>query len=125
MSTKSIIISQITNFITELSTTYPDNNDIIMFKEKFIMVKSINSQLIIDYFIKYVYTHKEMIKKENDDFFLNGGGQEEINDKYGLSLRDNLKDIWSTSMTDDNKKIVWRYFKTFVLLIDKYILENA
>jgi hypothetical protein len=28
-------------------------------------------------------------------------------------------------MSEENKKIVWKYFKTFILLIDKYIVENA
>lgn len=125
MSIKNIIITQISNFIEELCTTYPNNNDLILFKEKFYMVKGINSKLIVDYFISYVYPHKEIIKSEEESFFLEGGGQEEINDKYGLRLRDSLKNIWSNEMTSENKKIVWKYFKTFILLIDKYILENA
>lgn len=125
MSTKSIIITQISNFIEELCTTYPNDNDLFLFKEKFNLVKGINSQLIIDYFIKFVYPHKESIKNENESFFLEGGGQEEINDKYGLRLRDNLKSIWSTEMSLENKKVVWKYFKTFILLIDKYIVESV
>ena len=53
------------------------------------------------------------------------GGQEELNDKNGLRLRDNLKELWTNQMKDENKKVVWKYFKTFILLIDKYILENT
>ena len=33
--------------------------------------------------------------------------------------------MWKNEMKDENKKIVWKYFKTFILLIDKYIVENA
>jgi len=124
-STKTIIITQITNFIDELVNTYPANQEMKIFKEKYLMVKSINSQLIIDYFIQYIYPFKNTIKEENENFFLEGGGQEEINDKYGLRLRDSLKEIWQNEMKDENKKIVWKYFKTFILLIDKYIVENA
>ena len=40
-------------------------------------------------------------------------------------MRDNLKDLWTNKMNDENKKIVWKYFKTFILLIEKYILENV
>ena len=87
------------------------------------MLKSVNSQLIIEYFVKYIYVHKEIIMKEDVSFFLDGGGQEEINNKYGLRLRDNLKNLWLNEMKDENKKVVWKYFKTFILLIEKYISE--
>lgn len=123
MSTKNIIITQITNFIDELCTTYPQNTEIQIFKEKYNMLKSVNSQLIIEYFVKYIYVHKEIIMKEDVSFFLDGGGQEEINNKYGLRLRDNLKNLWLNEMKDENKKVVWKYFKTFILLIEKYISE--
>lgn len=123
MSTKNIIITQITNFIDELCTTYPKNSEIQIFKEKYNMLKSVNSQLIIEYFVKYIYVHKEIIMKEDVSFFLEGGGQEEINNKYGLRLRDNLKNLWLNDMKDENKKVVWKYFKTFILLIEKYISE--
>lgn len=125
MSTKGIIITQITNFIDEICSTYKNNNDMHLFREKYNMVKGINSQLIIDYFIKFIYPHKESIKNQDETFFLSGGGQEEINDKYGLRLRDNLNNLWVNEMKEENKKIVWKYFKTFILLIDKYILENV
>ena len=123
MSTKNIIITQISNFIDELCTTYPQNTEIQIFKEKYNMLKSVNSQLIIEYFVKYIYVHKEIIMKEHVSFFLDGGGQEEINNKYGLRLRDNLKNLWLNEMKDENKKVVWKYFKTFILLIEKYISE--
>ena len=124
-NTKSIIITQITNLINDLTTTYPDDKEMMIFKEKYNMLKSFNSQLIIDYFIQFIYPYKELIKNENETFFLEGGGQEELNDKNGLQLRDNLKELWINNMKDENKKIVWKYFKTFILLIDKYILENT
>ena len=123
MSTKNIIITQITNFIDELCTTYPQNIEINIFREKYNMLKNVNSQLIIEYFVKYIYVHKEIIMKEDVSFFLDGGGQEDINNKYGLRLRDNLKNLWLNEMKDENKKVVWKYFKTFILLIEKYISE--
>jgi len=125
MSTKNIIITQITNFIDELVNTYPNNNELVIFREKYSLLKNANSQLIINYFIQYIYPHKDVIKNEDEKFFLEGGGQEEINDKNGLKFRDNMKQLWNNNMTENNKKIVWKYFKTFILLIDKYIVENV
>ena len=124
-NTKTIIINKITNFIDELINTYPQNNELKLFKEKYIMIKSVNSKLVLEYFIKYIYPHKENIRNENEQFFIEGGGQEEIQDKNGLKFRDNMKNLWNENMKEENKKVVWKYFKTFILLIDKYILENA
>ena len=124
-NTKTIIINKITNFIYELINTYPQNNELKLFKEKYIMIKSVNSKLVLEYFIKYIYPHKENIRNENEQFFIEGGGQEEIQDKNGLKFRDNMKNLWNENMKEENKKVVWKYFKTFILLIDKYILENA
>ena len=62
---------------------------------------------------------------QNVDFFIDGGGQEELSDKYGLRLRDNLTNLWKNEMNEENKKIVWKYLKTFILLIEKYIRENV
>lgn len=125
MSVKNIIITQISNFIDELDSTFPNNKDIMIFKEKYSMLKSINSQLILDYFIQFIYPHKKRIMEQDDNFFLEGGGQEELKDKNGLNMRDNLRDLWTNKMSDENKVVVWKYFKTFILLIEKYILENV
>ena len=125
MSTKLIIITQITNFINDLNTSFPDNSDIKIFKEKFTLLKGINSQLIIDYLIKFIYPHKDKIMKEDEIFFVEGGGQEKINDTNGLNLRDNIRGLWVNEISNENKKIVWKYFKTFILLLDKYIVENV
>jgi len=125
MSVKQVIIQQITNFINELNSIFPENKDLMIFKEKYEMLKSINSQLILDHFIQFIYPHKKRIISQDDTFFLEGGGQDEIIDKNGLNMRDNLKDLWTNQMSDENKVVVWKYFKTFILLIEKYIVENA
>ena len=125
MSIKNIILNQISNFIDELDSAFPENKDIMIFKEKFNMLKSINSQLIIDYFIQFIYPHKQRIMSQDDNFFLEGGGQEEIKDKNGLNMRDNLRNLWTTQMSEENKTVVWKYFRTFILLIEKYIVENV
>jgi hypothetical protein len=80
--------------------------------------------LIIDYFIQYIYPHKERIKNADETFFLEGGGQEELKNINKLKFRDNIKSLWINDMSDDNKEIVWKYFKAFVILCEKYILEN-
>ena len=124
MTTKQIFLQQTDNFINELCTICPKNTEILLFREKYNMVRSVNSTLIIEYFVQYVFPFKPMIMNEEDKFFLDGGGQEELKDKSGLKMRDRLKTLWISEISDENKTIIWKYFKIFILLCEKYIIEN-
>jgi UV DNA damage repair endonuclease len=124
MTTKQILLQQIENFINEICTIFPNSNEMLLLREKFTMIKSMNSKIIIEYIIRHIYPLKQMILEQNEEFFLNGGGQEEIKDNSGLRFRDNIRKLWMTEMIDENKEIVWKYFKVFVILSDKYIKEE-
>lgn len=124
MTTKQILLQQIDNFTSELCTIFPQNNEILLLKEKYSMIKSMNSKLVVEYIIQHIYPLKQMILDQNEDFFLSGGGQEEIKDSSGLRFRDNICKLWVSQMTDENKEIVWKYFKVFVILSEKYIKEQ-
>ena len=68
---------------------------------------------------------KEKLEQmEDDKFFLEGGGQDELKDNSGLKFRDNIKNMWLSEMSDENKEIIWKYFKIFVILSEKYIMET-
>jgi len=125
MSTKQIFLQQTDNFINELCTIFPKNNELLVFREKYNLIRSINSTLILEYFLKYVYPLKKKIMEEDESFFLEGGGQEELKDKSGLKFRDNITSLWIGEMSQDNKVVVWKYFKIFMILCEKYILENS
>jgi len=124
MSVKQTLLQQIDNFINELCTIFPKNNDILLFREKYILIKSANSKLVIEYFIQFIYPLKKKIMNQDESFFLDGGGQEEIKDTSGLKFRDNIKTLWVAEMSPENKEVVWKYFKIFVILCEKYIMEN-
>ena len=124
MSIKQIFLQQTDNLINELCTIFPNHNEILLFREKYNLVKSANSKLIIEYFVMYIFPFKQKIMDEEESFFIDGGGQDEIKDTSGLKFRDNIKNLWVSEMSIDNKNIIWKYFKTFVILCEKYILEN-
>jgi hypothetical protein len=125
MSYKQLLLQQIDNFTGELCTIFPHNSDILLLKEKYSMIKSMNSKLVIEYIIQHIYPLKKMILEQDENFFLNGGGQEEIKDNSGLRLRDSICKLWMGEMSSENKEIVWKYFKVFVILAEKYLIENA
>ena len=124
MSTKQVLLTQIDNFINELCTIFQNNGEILVFREKYNLVRNVNSNLVIEYFITYIYPFKKNIMNKEEDFFLQGGGQEELKDKSGLKFRDNIKTLWINKLSDENKEIIWKYFKIFILLCEKYIVEN-
>lgn len=123
-SIKQLFLQQVDNFMNDLCLTFPKNGDILLLKEKYGIIKSANSTLILEYFVEYVYKHKSEIMNENENFFLSGGGQEEITHQSGLRFQQSMHTLWMNNMSQENKAIVWKYFKVFVLLIEKYILEN-
>jgi len=124
MSIKQTFIQQIDNFLNELCTIFPHNGEIQLLNEKYILIRSANSNLVIEYFVEFIYPFKNQIISEDEIFFISGGGQEEIKNNSGLKFRDNIKKLWVTEMSDENKEIIWKYFKIFILLSEKYILEN-
>ena len=94
MTTKQIFLQQLDNFINELCTIFPSNNDILLFREKYLLIKSANSKLVIEYFIRFIYPLKTKVMEKDETFFLDGGGQEEVKDTSGLKFRDNIKNLW-------------------------------
>lgn len=125
MSTKQVLLTQIDNFINELCIIFQNNGEMLLFREKYNLVRGVNSNLIIEYFISYIYPFKKNIMNKEESFFLDGGGQEELKDKSGLKFRDSIKTLWITQLSEENKEIIWKYFKIFILLCEKYIIENT
>ena len=123
MSIKQIFLQQTDNFMNELCNII-NTGDMLLFKEKYNFIRNANSKLIIDYFVQFVYPFKSQIMSQDDKFFLEGGGQDELKDNSGLKFRDNIKNMWLSEMSDDNKEIIWKYFKVFVILSEKYIMET-
>jgi hypothetical protein len=122
-SAKSFFLEQSENLITYLLSELPDNINIKMFNEKYYFAKKINSSKIINAFIKFVLPHKDKIFNRDDEFFLNGGGQEKLQKEKYKNMYDyslDLKDNWN-GMNDEQKEIIWKYFKILVILAEKHV----
>lgn len=118
-------MKQIENFIEEISILFPDIKSIKLFRHQYEMVKMTNPKVLLENFIQYIYPHKKEIILENEDFFKGGGGQDFVNGNDNLTkFRDTMSDIWIEKLSEENKKICWKYFKVFVLLSERYIKET-
>ena len=94
MSIKNTFLQQIDNFMEEFLKIFPQKVEIQLFIQKYNLIRTANSTLVIEYFIKYIYPHKNQILNQDENFFIIGGGQEELKDNNGLKLRDTNKNLW-------------------------------
>jgi hypothetical protein len=120
---RSVFIQQLDSFVEEISTLYPEEKEIMLFAEKYKLIKGANNKFVIESFVTYVLPLRDQILNKNEDFFMNGGGQEAIKDDYSSKLRDIIKNVWIHKMSEVNKEIIWKYFTVFVKLSEKYAIE--
>lgn len=123
MQIRTVFIQQLDSFVEEIATLYPEEKEIMLFAEKYKMVKGVNNKFIIESFVTYVLPFRNQIMSKDEDFFLNGGGQDALKDDYSTKLRDIIKNVWVHKMSDINKEIIWKYFTVFVKLSEKYATE--
>ena len=123
MSTYKTKFLKITeNLIDELLRILPGDKNIILFQEKYYLIKKVNSTLVINSFVKYVIPFKKEIMEKNENYFLNNGTKEDLGEKkYKYSI--DLKENWKT-LDDQNKEIVWKYFQVLLVLTEKYLMET-
>jgi hypothetical protein len=94
-----------------------------MFNEKYYLIKKTNSAMIINAFIKFVLPQKDKIFSRDEEYFMNGGGQEKLKqdkykDKYQYSL--DLKENWK-NLSEEQKEIICKYFKILIILAEKHV----
>lgn len=122
-SAKSFFLEQTEKLIEYLLKELPDDVNIKMFNEKYYLIKKTNSAMIINAFIKFVLPQKDKIFSRDEEYFMNGGGQEKLKqdkykDKYQYSL--DLKENWK-NLSEEQKEIIWKYFKILIILAEKHV----
>jgi hypothetical protein len=113
-------------FVSDLLKLYPNDTDFQTLKTSLSMLHLVDDRKLMRLFRKYVHDdYKTKLLNKNDDFFLNHDYNEEVgefgDDKVDLSngLIKKLKDYW-VNISEENKEIIWKYFKVLILLCDKY-----
>mgnify|MGYP006083489963 FL=1 len=126
--------NQLLSLITEL-INYFDDSKMKILKEKISIVTSVNSTLIITLFLNNIYKFKDNIMKKEESFFLKHITPDNVSDLYSknkelatennINIIDviNLKDYW-TSLHNDDKETIWKYFQVLIVLSEKWALQN-
>ncbi len=113
-------------FINDLITVYPQDDDLYKFKTSISMLLLVNEKQAIKIFKDFVYPkYKDHILNRDEKFFLTHDYTEDVNGvseqapEFTDQLIVKIKSYWET-MTDDNKNIIWNYFTLLIKLVEKY-----
>lgn len=124
--------TQLENMLDDLIRIFPDAKDIKVYREKFLLARGANSQLVLLVFLKYVYPYKQKIFDRDEDFFLSDNLTNEItnNDEirketeadseYILTKALGLKGLWKR-MDEEQRDTLWTYFRVLVVLCERYV----
>ena len=110
----------IISFLDELIDQFPKEPDLVIFriflKDRLPIVN------VMNYFVHKVLPLKNMVSERNEDFFLNHCTlMEDIQSKEKRGKVNNFKKLWrSDRLDDDDKKIMWDWFDSFIFLAEKY-----
>ena len=129
--------NSIDNLCLGLIKFFPGQRDIKLYREKISWARSVNPQLILQYFLKHVYPFKSQIMERNEQFFLddnyikdkiinndnlkndikNGG---DVDDEYILMKAVNFKKLYENS-TPQQKDFIWNSFRACILFCEEYV----
>lgn len=123
MRTLMIFNNQIESLFEDLikvSCNMSINKEISMTYEKFKLLRKANADKSFLYFTQYILPYKQNIISRDENFFL--GMEVDVDAKFDIVGM--LKNCWTT-LTDDNKDVIWRYFYVLIQLCEKIIKEKC
>lgn len=107
------------SFLDELIGQFPSEGDLVIFR---IFLKDrVEIHGIMNYFVSHILPLKQMVTERDENFFLNKCNLfESVNqDKKGKINK--FKMLWKSECLDeDDKKVVWEWFDSFILITEKY-----
>jgi len=111
-----------TEFIDDVISLFPNDSDLRMYKTAIVTAIKFDNKLAINIFNDSVVNkYGKQLLDRDESFFLNHDYNEVgINKEYN-ALIDKVKNYWTT-MNDENKNIVWKYFKVLILLSQKIVI---
>ena len=113
------------NLIDDIITIFPNDQKIQRYKALYNVAKDTNSKLIISQFYQHVVTsNKDKVLNKDENYFKGGGGQENLTDEEKLKYVDFIMEKWNV-LTDENKNIIWDYFKILIKLCELYVSNKG
>lgn len=122
----SIFKKELVNFLDELSSSYPEETDFLVFR--IFINDQIPITLVMDYFVKHLLPLKKMVDEKDEKFFLEENvlfginAQEETKNVRKVDKVNHFKKLWkSGKITENDKDVIWKWFAIFLVLANKYV----
>ena len=112
-------------FVHELISSFPSERKFVVFKNAIKLVQKVNPRKVLILFIEYISPYKDKLIQRDEEFFLNNNYINIINKtnaskENAWTLIDKIKVYWK-DINQQNKDIIWDYFKVLITLAYKYI----
>lgn len=120
MSHLTAFNTQLINFFNELTTLYPNDNDLRFGKNSCEMLKKTNPRKTLEIFKENISQYEQNIMERDEVFFKNNLNYSDAldNDSKSLMIVDNLKKYWD-ELDDKNKGNIWLYFQVLIKISKK------
>ena len=108
------------SFLDELIDQFPKEADLVIFR---IFLKDrVPIVNVMNYFMLKILPLKHMVSKRNEDFFMNHCSLfEDIKNPENKGKINHFKKLWrSSSLDEEDKRVVWVWFDSFIFLTEKY-----
>jgi hypothetical protein len=123
MSKKVLIdalYNQFSDFLKQLVSMYPEDEDLGVFNDNLIFVKNMNPMLLVNTMkTELIMPYGDKIASRDETFFMNY--EYETREDVDLDIVNKLRKYYA-SMSIESKDIVWKYIDIIVRL-SKKILE--
>lgn len=114
--------------IEDLLSIVPEEKSIRVYSEKIKLLRKANPNKIFEGFLYYVYPYKKMIENKDEKFFLNNSEEmvkKETKDEQSLTQALNMANLWKTRLNNQNKDVMWTYFRVLIILCERIVLEKT
>lgn len=112
--------TQLVTFLDELIEQFPSEPDFVIFR---IFVKDrLPIEDIMNYIINSLCPLQEMVKNQNEDFFLKNNILFEKFDESQSKKVNHFKKLWTSPLLGkEDRDMIWKWFQTFIFLGNKYV----
>lgn len=130
-SNLDLLIKNIMQYIDYLKSqnsiaSDPKSNEmLIKFRAEYNLLTKTQPQMVLEYFVSFVYPHKDMIMSNNESYFLDRDYTEETNgNEASLTGALHIKEMWKSKFTEENKKTTFTYFQVFIKLTERCLANH-
>jgi hypothetical protein len=108
--------NSLVSFLDELIEQFPEEGDLVVIRI------FLNDQVpiadVMSTMISKLLPLKEMVKKRDDNFFLNNNV---LFDKLNKEKVNHFKILWKSDRLDaEDRSVIWRWYDLFINLTEKY-----